>query len=38
MIEYLSLQKLKEDKVYRADRYDIDFDRFDLIDPDRKYL
>ena len=34
MIEYLSLQKLKEDKVYRADRYDIDFDRFDLIDPD----
>ena len=33
MIEYLSLQK-QEDKVYRADRYDIDFDRFDLIDPD----
>ncbi len=38
MIKYLSTKKLDENKVYRTDRYDIDFDLFDNTNNDTNFF
>jgi len=38
MIEYLSKKSLDENKIYRTDRYDIDFDLFDNLNNDTDFF